>query len=173
MTKPKPTKDNDDYVPDDSEGEEEEVVEAEWDPEYGEVEEKKAVSEEEDVEHDIEQDLEHDLGFEDEEEVEPPTTDLVRDYTIVAPEKRITSDRMSLFECTRILGDRSRHIDNGARPYIDISNYTSSLEIAYNELIQRRTPMSVVRHVGNNRVEIWRVREMTIPKLPPPDKFML
>lgn len=183
--KPKRKDSEDDFLPEDQIESEEEDQEEEWDPEYTEKEpdeEKDKNPVREDDEHDDlpkdsdaeEEEPEVMVYQEDEDEIEPPAPELIRNMQVVAPEDRTTSERLSIFECARILGERARHIDNRARPYIDTKNYTSSLEIAYNELLQKRIPMAVVRNVGQNKVEVWRVREKhtIIPKLPPQEWFM-
>ena len=115
----------------------------------------------------------HDIvEYVEEDDIVPPVPELIRNMTVVKPEDRTTSERLSNFECARILGDRARHIDNGARPYIDTTNFTSSLEIAYAELMQKKIPMAIIRHIGNNSVEIWRLRDMLLPKLPPASHFI-
>jgi DNA-directed RNA polymerase I, II, and III subunit RPABC2 len=124
---------------------------------------------------DIEDDASKDLDiveYMDEDDIEPPVPEIIRNYMVIKPENRTTSERLSNFECARVLGERARHIDNGATPYIDTSNFTSSLEIAYTELVQKRIPMAVIRYVGHNSVEIWRLRDMIIPKLPPSGFFI-
>lgn len=105
--------------------------------------------------------------------VEPPTPDIIKKRRVVRPEDRETSERLSMFECARVLGDRARHLENGARPNVDIKNCTSSLEIAYMELMEKRIPMAIIRKVGLGWVEVWRVKEMAIAKLPPIDYFMV
>jgi DNA-directed RNA polymerase subunit K/omega len=84
--------------------------------------------------------------------------------TMVKPINRTTSERLSLFEYARVLGERARHIDNGAMPYIDTVNMSSSEEIAYNEIIQKRLPMAVLRRMGSGMVELWEVKDMIIPQ---------
>ena len=109
----------------------------------------------------------------DDEEIEPPVHEIIKTITVVAPDERRTSERLSIFECGAMIGNRSRHINNGATPLVDASAMTSSLEIAYHELIQKKIPMSTVRTVGKKRVEIWRLSEMVVPKLGPPEEFMI
>jgi DNA-directed RNA polymerase subunit K/omega len=151
----------------------------EWDAEPVDDAPKKATAEDDEEEaDDLDALADDDVGVVeyddlDDQEDEAPSRDLIKTLKIVPAAERTTSERMSNFECARVLGERARHIDNNARPYIDVTNYTSSLEIAYNELLQKRIPMSVVRKVGGGRVEIWRVKEMIIPKLPPQEWFMV
>jgi DNA-directed RNA polymerase subunit K/omega len=110
--------------------------------------------------------------YDDEEEEISRETKLVKNYTFVKPENRKTSDRLSIFEAGRVIGDRARHLENGASPYIDIKNYTSAIEIAYNELLERRIPFCIMRHVGMKCVEKWHLREMKLCKLPPIEFFI-
>jgi DNA-directed RNA polymerase subunit K/omega len=127
-------------------------------------------------EDEIEIEVDYDMGEDEEaglEEIEPPKPELIKVRRVVAPADRTTSERMSLFEVSRVLGDRARHIDNKARPNVDTTNCTSSLEIAYMELMQKRIPFSIIRKVGQGWVEVWRCKEMTIPKLPPIEYFMI
>lgn len=93
-------------------------------------------------------------------------------YKIITPNDRQSSDYLSKPECARLIGDRTRHIDNGAQPYIDITGMTSSMEIAYNELLQKKIPMGVIRHIGSGYVEIWHMWELNLPRLPPLEFFL-
>lgn len=148
------------------------------------IKQKDSDDDEKDVESDDERDADVDdivdfdvMDYPDEEavgdEIDPPRPELVKNRKVVDPMRRETSDRLSLYECARVLGDRARHIDNKARPNVDTKNCTGSLEIAYMELMQKRIPMAVIRKVGLGQVEIWRVKEMIIPKLPPIEYFMI
>ena len=79
----------------------------------------------------------------------------------------VTMNYMTAYEFTRILGDRARHLDNGAQPYVDVSNMTSSIEIAYTEIIQRKLPMTIIRGLGGRTVDILRIMEMELPSIAP------
>jgi hypothetical protein len=109
------------------------------------------------------------LGAEDDTQLEDePHKKIEKRFKIVSPDKRQTSRRLSKPECARILGDRIRHIDNGAKIYLeDYSTCKSSEEIGYLELLSKKIPMGVIRHVGQNKVEMWKLSEMLLPKLPP------
>lgn len=137
-------------------------------------EEEEPVEKEDEDDDEIE--VDYDMGDDEEvglDEIDPPKPELIKMRRVVAPLDRATSERMSLFEVSRVLGDRARHIDNKARPNVDTKNCTSSLEIAYMELMQKRIPFSIIRKVGKGWVEVWRCKEMTIPKLPPIEYFMI
>ena len=126
---------------------------------------------EEDVEHEEDEEEEE----EDEEEVEnieesDDEDELINnnlELLVVKPENHISSNIMTSYEFARVLGDRARHIENGAPPYIDTKNMTSSIEIAYNEILQKKNPMTIIRKIGNNKVEWRNVIDLLPPQLPP------
>jgi DNA-directed RNA polymerase subunit K/omega len=104
-------------------------------------------------------------------------TGMTRYYRILKGDDRGTTERLSTYEAGRVIGDRASHLDNGATAYIDTKNYTSSIEIAYDELIQRKLPMAILRHVGQGEdnvleVEKWKLKEMTLCSLPPREWFI-
>lgn len=84
---------------------------------------------------------------------------------LVAPEKRITSEYMTLPEYTMVIGTRATHIAEGSPIYVDPTGITSAREIAIKEVDQKRCPLSISRKIHNRQVEIWMVNEMTMPLL--------
>lgn len=95
---------------------------------------------------------------------EPVLQKNIKIYKFVAPDNRETSSRLTKYEFGRVLGERARHIDNGATIYVDIESDTTSIAIAYRELVSGVLPMAILRHVGNGMVEYWKLKEMTIPQ---------
>lgn len=85
------------------------------------------------------------------------------DVTIVAPEKRITSEYMTFYEYSMVVGTRATHISEGAPLYIDPSGISSAREIAIKEIDMKVCPLSVVRKIRNKGIELWEVNEMTQP----------
>jgi hypothetical protein len=99
---------------------------------------------------------------------EVTTTDTLKPRILrfVPQDQRATTERLFKTEFARIVGDRASHLDNGAPTYLaDVSKNTSSIEIAYLEVMQRRCPFLIFRHVGN-MVEKWQLKEMTIGSVP-------
>ena len=88
-----------------------------------------------------------------------------RIFRYVKDGERKTSERLNDFEFARCVGDRASHIDNGAPTYVDTKTYTSSIAIAYVEIMQRLAPFIILRRVGEE-VERWRLHEMTIGSVP-------
>lgn len=183
--------DDDDWDEQDMQGEEDEIL----DDELHELEdEKKDESDESENEHDAdkektkpkkrvvktdEEEEEEEVSeiiFYEDEDMDDETilneSTLIKHCIVVAPNERKTSERCSIFETGRIIGDRARHIDNKAPVYIDATNCASSLEIAYLEFVAKKIPVAVIRKIGRRKVEVWKLSEMIIPKLPPLDRFI-
>lgn len=89
----------------------------------------------------------------------------VSDIIIVAPDNRITSEYMTTYEYSKVVGTRATHISEGAPLYIDPSGISSALEIAIKEIDMKLCPLVIVRQTRNKKVEIWEVNEMTKPLL--------
>jgi hypothetical protein len=89
---------------------------------------------------------------------------------IVAPEERITSNRMTLAEITRAIALRAEQIATYPSPYIEIGDLSDPAAIAKAELFARRSPLLLYRDIGRTcageRItEVWPVRLMTYPPL--------
>jgi DNA-directed RNA polymerase subunit K/omega len=122
-------------------------------------------------EDDIEVDFDEDdilVQYDDDED----TSTTVIYNKIIPVSQRKTSDYLQKFECGRIIGDYARLLANGAKPYIDITNMTSEYEIAYNSLLQKKIPFSILRKIGKNEYERWNVSELKIHDLPPLSAFI-
>jgi hypothetical protein len=81
---------------------------------------------------------------------------------IVAPQDRITSDLLKKEETSYILSVRATHIAKYGYPesMLDIvKNETNCRAIAKLELLNKRTPLLLIRKVGDNIYEIWNIRE--------------
>ncbi len=82
-------------------------------------------------------------------------------------EDRKTSNYMSLFEMSAILGIRAQQIENGDICYVDIGDLTDSISIAKKELRERMCPASIEREIQRkdniSTVEIWEANELINP----------
>jgi DNA-directed RNA polymerase subunit K/omega len=79
---------------------------------------------------------------------------------ILAPEDRITKNKLTIFEQVRILGLRAKQISLGAKIMIRNSGNISPLEIAELELKHNVIPFKIKRYLPNNYVEIWKLSEL-------------
>lgn len=95
------------------------------------------------------------------EEVEALAT-VVRDKynTIIDPLHR-TLPMMTRYEKARILGERARQINSGAKPMIEVEpTIIDGYLIALQELEQKRIPFIIQRPIPNGGSEYWRVADL-------------
>lgn len=82
--------------------------------------------------------------------------------TVVDPNHR-SQPFLTIFEKTKILGFRANQLSQGARPYIDVPEYvTTVLEIAHLELEQRRLPFIMKRPMPDGTFEYWRLSDLIV-----------
>ena len=60
--------------------------------------------------------------------------------------------KLTKFEISRIIGQRSEQIASGAQPCCDVSDCRTSLQIAEKEFISGCTPIAIDRKLPNGRV---------------------
>tara|TARA_B110000908_G_scaffold113440_1_gene133090 strand:+ start:15092 stop:15544 length:453 start_codon:yes stop_codon:yes gene_type:complete len=135
------------------------------------------LDEEEDLDEDEDKDEDKDDDDDDDDEEEDIedlyyekdkyATDMI--VKIVPPDKRRTSDRISLFEFVNVVGTRAEQISNGDEFYVPIGNLTSAMEIAEEEIRMRRCPIIVERKLATvgfiQYCEMWTVNEMILPEV--------
>ena len=84
---------------------------------------------------------------------------------IVAPEKRITSEYMTIYEYSMVVGTRATHISEGSVLYTDPQGMFDARDIAKKEIDENKCPLSITRKVGPSMIEIWEVNEMVKPQV--------
>lgn len=84
---------------------------------------------------------------------------------IVEPYERISSEYMTEYEYSMVIGTRATHISKGAPIYVDITGISDARDIAIKEINEKKCPLSVRRKLPNRKIEIWEVNEMTKPML--------
>ena len=68
---------------------------------------------------------------------------------------------LSKYERTRILGQRSTQLQNGANPFIDVpSGIINSMTIAEMELKEKKIPFIIRRPLPNRGCEYWKVEDL-------------
>ena len=97
-------------------------------------------------------------------------SNMERKTIFVAPNKRITSNRLTSYEASSIIAMRSQHIAKYATCFVDVNNMHDPVKIATKELLTRRCPLLVHRQVGttvdgDSIVEEWNPRTMVLPSL--------
>lgn len=96
-----------------------------------------------------------------------------RTVRVVAPEDRVTDNRLHKPEAALVLAMRAQQIAKYATMFTDGGALNDSFALAYKELYDRRCPFILRRPVGTGAggeqiVEEWVVREMVLPPLTPP-----
>lgn len=70
---------------------------------------------------------------------------------------------LTKYEKTRILGIRTKQLNNGATPYINIKeNILDNYLIAQMELEQKKIPFIIARPLPNNTFEYWKLQDLEI-----------
>tara|TARA_B100001093_G_scaffold505585_1_gene563165 strand:- start:1813 stop:2493 length:681 start_codon:yes stop_codon:yes gene_type:complete len=70
---------------------------------------------------------------------------------------------LSKFEKTRVLGLRSKQINEGAKPFVEINqdNYDGYI-IASKELVEKKIPFIIRRPLPNGASEYWRLSDLEV-----------
>jgi len=84
---------------------------------------------------------------------------------IVPPHLRITSEYMTLYEYSIIVGTRATHISEGSVLYTDPEGLFDPRDIAKKEINENKCPLSVSRKISPTAIEVWEVNEMIKPQL--------
>lgn len=123
------------------------------------------------VEIDEEVDFEDD--DDDDDELETPTESKVEErlqdseyhrvIKVVAPDDRMTSDIMTLYEFSEIIGIRSLQIEKGSPVFTDTLTLDNAYDMAIKELFDRKCPLKIIRKTGVFEQEEWKVNDMGFP----------
>ena len=74
----------------------------------------------------------------------------------------VTSNKLSKYEKTAVIGIRSTQLSMGAQPLIDPPKHiTSVVEIAELELDSKKTPFIIERDL-NTKKEYWKIEDMIV-----------
>jgi len=84
---------------------------------------------------------------------------------IVPADQRITSEYMTLYEYSMIIGTRATHISEGSVLYTDPQGLFDPRDIAKKEMDENKCPLSVKRQVSATMMEVWEVNEMIKPQM--------
>jgi DNA-directed RNA polymerase subunit K/omega len=92
---------------------------------------------------------------------------------VVAPEDRVTDNRLHKSEAALVIAMRAQQIAKYATRFTEGGALHDPVALAFKELFDRRCPFILRRPIGTGPggepiVEEWVVREMTLPPLTPP-----
>ena len=86
-----------------------------------------------------------------------------RTIKIVPDNERITSDIMTMFEFSEVIGIRTLQIEKGSSVFTDIGDLNIPYDIAIKELFDRKSPLKIIRKTGRFEQEEWKCTEMGFP----------
>jgi DNA-directed RNA polymerase subunit K/omega len=70
---------------------------------------------------------------------------------------------LTKYERTRVLGERAKQINNGAKPYVDVlSSIIDGYIIAEEELYAKKIPFIIQRPLPNGSKEFWKLTDLEI-----------
>lgn len=95
--------------------------------------------------------------FENNEETEVP---IESSSEFVSKENRISCNRLTKYEMVRILGERTKQLNMGAKPMIKNHSGLSYETIAIEELKNNMVPFKIKRPLQNGKFEIWTLDEL-------------
>jgi DNA-directed RNA polymerase subunit K/omega len=95
--------------------------------------------------------------FENNEETEVPAENSAE---FVSKENRVSCNRLTKYEMVRILGERTKQLNMGAKPMIKNHAGLSYDTIAVEELKLNMVPFKIKRPLQNGKFEIWTLDEL-------------
>lgn len=84
---------------------------------------------------------------------------------IVNSEERITSNIITIYEITELIGVRSTQISQGSPIFTEVKNITNPIEMAKKEILDNKCPLYIKRHIGLDKYELWDPNTMIKPKM--------
>lgn len=84
---------------------------------------------------------------------------------IIKSDDKITSNVLTIYEMTELIGIRATQISQGAPVFVDIEFISDPIEMAKKEIINNRCPLYVKRYIGLDRYELWDPNIMIKPKI--------
>lgn len=91
-------------------------------------------------------------------------SNVIRDKNnIIIDNNHKTIPILTKYEKTRILGQRAKQINNGSKPYINVSeNIIDGYLIAELELKEKKIPFIIRRPLPNGKSEYWKIKDLEI-----------
>jgi DNA-directed RNA polymerases I, II, and III subunit RPABC2 len=90
-------------------------------------------------------------------------TDILTDKDVlnkIQQSNRVSIPILTKFEKPKILGMRIQQLTMGASPLIETKGLNSYVEIAEEELRQKKTPYIIRRRMANGKSEYWSIEEL-------------
>ncbi len=84
---------------------------------------------------------------------------------IIKNDDKITSNILTIYEMTELIGIRATQISQGSPIFVDIDFISDPIEMAKKEIINNKCPLYVKRYIGLDKYELWNPNEMIKPKI--------
>lgn len=117
----------------------------------------------ENMKKDIIEDYHPEMKYHNYDEIET-LTQIIRDSTgrIIDPNHQ-TFPFITKYEKTRVLGERAKQINSGAKPLVQVdSDIIDGYLIALKEFEQKKIPFIIKRPVSGTRIEYWKLSDLEI-----------
>jgi DNA-directed RNA polymerase I, II, and III subunit RPABC2 len=79
---------------------------------------------------------------------------------LIVEQKKISMPFLTKYEKARLLGLRIKQLTSGSLPLIDTTGFTNFIDIAEEELKQKKTPLIIKRRMPNDKYEYWKINEL-------------
>ena len=84
---------------------------------------------------------------------------------IIKNDNKLTSNILTIYEITELIGIRATQISQGSPVFIDIEYLSDPIEMAKKEIINNKCPLYIKRYIGLDRYELWDPNIMIKPKM--------
>lgn len=79
---------------------------------------------------------------------------------IIKNEDKITSNIITIYEMTELIGIRATQISNNSPIFVEVEELTDPIEMAKKEIINNKCPLYIKRYIGLDKYELWNPNEM-------------
>lgn len=114
--------------------------------------------------NDLEEEIDDDFDEEIDDEYVPPDVQVIVTEQVnrVADNERISYNKLTKYEETRLITSRAEQLARGAVSLVDIGDLTDVIEIAKKELKERKIPFTIRRplHDKSKQFEEWSVKDL-------------
>jgi DNA-directed RNA polymerase I, II, and III subunit RPABC2 len=90
-------------------------------------------------------------------------TNYYRSIKVTPDNMRVTSDIMTMFEFSEVIGIRTLQIEKGSPLFTDVSDLNIPYDMAIKELFDRKSPLKIIRKISKFEQEEWKCNEMGFP----------
>jgi DNA-directed RNA polymerase subunit K/omega len=77
-------------------------------------------------------------------------------------DERITPPILNKYEMTRILGERTKQLIEGAPPLVIVNKGETPVQVAISELLTKKMPFLIKRQMPYAQYEIWKLRDLEV-----------